>query len=805
MRKVSLRLLSIIEHKESSGDEMEFTNYTITGLQQKQVEERILKHQKNSASRSITKTRHQIFKENICTLFNLLNILIALALILVNAWFNLMFLAVIFCNISIGILQELHAKKLVDQLSLLMSQKVSVMRYGRLLQIDAQELVLDDIMVLSSGEQIICDALLVQGEAEINEALLSGESDPVHKRAGDQLLSGSSLISGKCYARVLHVGEDNYANRIASEVKEVRSVNSRLLRAMKQVTRLTGIAIIPLGLLLFLEAWGIRGDSLQESVITSSAGLLGMLPKGLVLLISVSLAAGVGRMAKHRVLVQDLYSLETLANVDILCLDKTGTITTGDLKVEAMRTLHGYTQKDMEYIQSFLYHSDDNNATYQALCESFGTKAVYTPVSRIPFSSVRKWSSVTFADYGTLIMGAPDKLLPTLDPSFTEAMEEGKRILLIGRCKNELVEDQPLPAVVPLCAVVLSDTVRPNVEKTLQFFKEEGVEIKVISGDHITAVSAIARKAGLHSWNACVDMSSVGNDVKTIEQLAGQYSVFGRVTPIQKKLLVQSMQKQEHSVAMSGDGVNDMLALKEADCSIAIAQGSDAVKQMSQIVLLDSDFSTLPLLVQEGRRVVNNATRVAGVFFIKTIYSVLLSIICIGMNLPFPFIPVQITLIDLAIEAFPSFLTMLEPDHKKVSGDFLTTVLRNALPNAIAIVFSFLSIEYMREGFSIRYEEAVTMMYLCVSVISMLSVYRSLRPWNRLRALVCLCMTAGFVLAIVLFHNLLHITMLSYRLGILSVILIMSAILLRQILILLLPLIPALRPEKRKSRQHSLS
>lgn len=309
--------MAIIDNKESLGDEMEVTNTAIKGLTQKQVEERIRNHQRNSVSHSITKTHGQIFKENICTLFNLLNILIALGLVLVNAWSNLFFLAVIICNIVIGILQELHAKKLVDDLSLLMRQKVSVMRDGVVCSVDVQDLVVDDIMVLSSGEQIVCDAVLIQGEAEVNEALLSGESDPIHKRKKDQLLSGSSIISGKCYARIIHVGEENYANRIASEVKEVRAVNSRLLNAMKRITRLSGYAIIPLGILLFLEAWGFRGDSIQESVITSSAALLGMLPKGLVLLISVSLAAGVSRMAKHKVLIQDLYSLETLANVDL--------------------------------------------------------------------------------------------------------------------------------------------------------------------------------------------------------------------------------------------------------------------------------------------------------------------------------------------------------------------------------------------------------------------------------------------------------------------------------------------------------
>lgn len=773
------------------------------GLTQKQVIERMRKQQKNSIPHTITKTRKQIFKENVCTLFNLLNILIALALMLVHAWSNLFFLAIIICNVTIGILQELHAKKLVDTLSLLMEQNVHVLRDGILQIIPAQNLVIDDIMVLTSGEQILCDACLLEGDIEVNEALLSGESDPVYKRKQDMLLSGSSVICGKGYAKVIHVGKDNYANKIAEEVKEVRKVNSRLLNAMQRITRITGIAILPLGVLLFWEAWGLRAISLQESIITSSAALLGMLPKGLVLLISVSLAAGVSRLAKHKILIQDLYSLETLANVDTLCLDKTGTITTGDLKVDTFLPLQENAQKHMDHLTSFLYYSDDNNATYQAMCSYIGTKAAYQPTSRIPFSSSRKWSAATFERYGTLIVGAPEKLLKELDFTTKEWLQEGKRVLVVGVCQNPVAADQPLPEVLPLYAIAFSDTIRPNVANTLSFFKKEGVAIKIISGDHSTAVSAIAQKAGVSNWNSCIDMSTI-EDPSHMEQLANAYTVFGRVSPLQKQQLVQALQSQGHSVAIVGDGVNDMLALKEADCSIAIAQGSDAVKQMSQIVLLDSDFSALPHILREGRRVVNNATRVAGVFFIKTIYSILLSIACILMNQSFPFIPIQITLIDLAIEAFPSFLTMLEPDHRKVSGQFLATVLRNALPNAIAITCSFLLIASLSTPLAIPSEEATTMMYLCVSGISLLAVYRSSRPWNHFRFLVCLCTTLGLVIAMLLFHELLHLTALSHRLMILTVIIILSAMLLRQILIVLLSCIP-LRPQQTKKHSRFLS
>ena len=760
---------------------------SIQGLTDIEVKQRFDAGLHNHTKTSITKSKKQIFKENICTLFNLLNFLIAIALFLVQAYSNLFFIVIIICNICIGILQELHAKKLIDDLSLLIKQKVSVIRNNKLQTVESNHLVLDDIMVLSSGEQILCDAVILQGEVEVNESLLTGESDPIHKKHDDLVLSGSSIISGKCYAKIIHINEDNYANKITDAVKEVRTVNSNLLKSIRKVTRFTSILIIPLGIILFLQAYYVRDASLQESVIVSSAGLLGMLPKGLVLLISVSLATGVTRLAKKKILVQDLYSLETLANVDVLCLDKTGTITTGDLRVEDVISLTDEKKEYMEYIKSYLYYSDDNNATYQALCDYIGTSACHEPVKRIPFSSARKWSSAYFEGFGSIVMGAPDRLLKEDSERFIRYMEDGKRIIVIGYSKQPLVQNEPLPEIQAWYAFILCDTIRPNVEESLEYFRKEGVEIKIISGDHITSVSNIARIAGLKRWNACIDMSTIGVDLESIEQVAQQYSVFGRVTPLQKKLLVSALQNKGHSVAMSGDGVNDMLALKEADCSIAIAEGSEAVKQMSQIVLLDSDFSALPRILKEGRRVVNNTTRVAGVFFIKTMYSIILSILCFVFNLPFPFIPIQVTLIDLAIEAFPSFFTMLEPDYHKVEKNFLSTVLWKALPNAITIICSFLIVQYLSIQCNIPQDTASTMLYLCVTFVSLFAVYHSFRPFTTLRYVICILMSVGIITAILLFRNLLHLTIIPNELRLISFILFISTILLQQLFIILLP------------------
>lgn len=759
----------------------------IQGLTKEEVSLRIEQGLYNKAEQSITKTDGQILKENICTLFNLLNALIALALILVGAWTNLIFLVIIIVNVCIGIMQELHAKKLVDELSLLMVPSVRVIRDANEQEITLEKLVMDDIMILKSGVQICCDSVVVSGEIEANESLLTGESDAIHKKEGSELLSGSSVISGKCYARVIHLGNDNYASHIAHEAKQLQDNNSELLNAMKKVTKITSYMIIPLGIIMFLEAYILRGNPVEAAVISSSAGLLGMLPKGLVLLISVSLAAGVSKLAKRKILIQDLYSLESLAHVDTLCLDKTGTITNGDMKVEDVFVLNeGHNEVFHEYIGSFLQFCDDNNATYQALCEYYHKNDKHKPIKKIPFSSARKWSAIQFSEHMTYIMGAPEKLMNDIPNTIMHAMQEGKRIIVIGKSEQIIDRNMQPSQIQPLYAIVLTDSIREHVQETLTYFQTEGIDIKIISGDHVAAVSAIAHQAGLEDYDDSIDMSQVEEDDASFDAIVQTYAVFGRVTPKQKKLLVQAMQRQGHKVAMTGDGVNDMLALKEADCGIAIAEGSDAVKQIAQVVLLNSDFASLSHILLEGRRVVNNMTRVSGVFFIKTMYSIALSLLCAIGNFPFPFIPIQITLIDAAIEAFPAFLTMLEPHTQKVQGAFLPTVLRKAIPNALAILFCILLILGISKNFTLQNNEAVTMMYACVALISMQAVIKSCFPMTKLRGAICICMVVGFCLAVFLFHNLLELTSISYRLGILTLIIVCIGFMIERMITLLM-------------------
>lgn len=725
------------------------------GLSQEEVRARKEAGLCNTAQEKISKTTGQILKENICTLFNLFNVLIAIALACVGAWTNMVFILIIALNTLIGIIQELRAKKLVEELSLLSTPSATVVRDGKIQKIPVEELVRDDVVVLDAGSQICADAVLLDGEIEANESLLTGESDPVNKARGDHVLSGSFVISGKCRVQVEHVGEENYATKLAHEVKKLKQANSELLHSMKRVTRFTGFLIVPLGVLLFLEAFFLRQGDLYTSVVTTAAGLLGMLPKGLVLLISISLAVGVARLAKQKILVQDLYSLEMLAHVDTLCLDKTGTITEGKMRVVATRPLGNGPVPVEEWMGSFLHYSDDNNATFQAMAAYFPQNTRFAPAKKVPFSSQRKWSAMTFPEIGSLVVGAPERLCPhALPEDLEKAVAAGTRVLLVAYTPGAISQQEPLPPLSPLLAISLEDPIRENAAETLAYFQKEGVHLKVISGDNPAAVSAIAQKAGLPHAERYIDMSSVRTP-EALAEAANEYTVFGRVSPDQKKDLVKAMQAKGHSVAMTGDGVNDILALREADCSIAIAEGSDAARQVSQLVLLNSDFSKLPHVLAEGRRVVNNITRVAGIFFVKTIYSVLLSILCVVLNLPFPFMPIQITLIDLVIEGYSSFFLSFEPNGQKVRGSFLRSVLRRASPNAIATAVLVLLVLLNGAAMGVTADQTQVVAYLLVGVLGIEALFKACWPFNKLRAFLFCTTFVGFFAAVFLFHSIL--------------------------------------------------
>lgn len=706
------------------------------------------------AKETASKTTAQILRDNVCTLFNLLNLLIAIALIAVHAWSNLFFIFVIALNTIIGIAQELKAKRLIEKLTLLSQPNAKIERNGTIRSVPIAEVQEQDILLLESGNQICADAVVRSGGIEVNESLLTGESDAIFKKEGDTLLSGSSVISGTCQATVLHVGSDSYAAKLTKEAKKTKAMHSELVGSMRKVTRLTSLCIVPLGILLFVQALFFRDSSMYDAVVGTSAGLLGMLPKGLYLLISISLAVGIITLSKKNVLVQDLYSLENLAHVDVLCLDKTGTLTEGNMKVEKA-VLFPETDSAMfqEWMGNFLTHTQDNNATFQAMYTYFNGMDTLSVTEQIPFSSDRKWSAMTFSGAGTLVIGAPERLSPEkLPESVLEAQQNGKRVLLAGITQHPVQKEQPLPKMQLLAEIILTDPLRVNAAKTIAAFQQEGVSVKLISGDNPMTASAIAQQAGIFQGDRWVDMRTVADS--EMDAAAAQYTVFGRVTPQQKKQLIQAFHRQKHTVAMTGDGVNDLLALKEADCSISVGQGSDAARQTAQLVLLDSDFAVLKDVLLEGRRVVHNVTRSAGVFFIKTLYSILLCVLCLLTNTPFPFVPIQITLIDLVIEGYPSFFLSFLPDSQPVRTKFLPEAIRRAAPNALAIGVCFLFYLILHAmgifGLSGEQTQANTLLFLLIGTVGLLGVFKMCLSFTKGKAFFAATSAIGFYFAIAL-------------------------------------------------------
>ena len=710
--------------------------------------------QKNKSKGMATKSTAEIIRDNVCTVFNLLNVIIAVALALVHAWSNLFFIFIIIVNMLIGIYQEIKAKKLVEKLSLLSMPVAHVLRDGRELEVHPDSVEKGDVLLLESGNVICADSKVLSGSAEINESVLTGESRPVLKRAGDDLLSGSSVISGKCRAEVIHTGEENYAAKLVSEVKKYKSANSELMSSMKKVTRITSFFIVPLGIIAFLEALLVRNMTIADAVISSSAGLLGMLPKGLVLLMSVGLAIGVIRLSKKNVLVQELYSLENLAHCDVLCLDKTGTLTVGHMEVEQVIPLGCDKTRAQQLLASYVSASEDNNATFCALKEYCAHAAPQRAFAGVPFSSARKWSSVTLENGEYLVLGAYERLglKGDMPLQFREQMQQGKRVLFAGITRQKPQADGELCAVEPAAAVIIADPLRKNAKDTIAYFERQGVEVKVISGDDPVTASAVAARAGIKNAQRCIDLSNAAPE--DVKNAADKYTVFGRVSPEQKKLLVTALQEKGHSVGMTGDGVNDLLAMKQADCSVAIGQGSDAARQTAQLVLLDSDFAVLKDVISEGRRVVNNITKSAGVFFIKTLYSVFITLWCVIFNLPFPFIPIQITLIDLVIEGFPSFFMSLERNDKPVRSKFLPSAIGAALPNAVAVTVCCIVLTMAGTALGIEQSQIGLVTYLTLGAISVMGVVKASLPFNWLRGGLCAVSALGYVGAVAILPNL---------------------------------------------------
>jgi len=812
----------------------------MTGLTNEEVQERIAQGQVNNNENPNTRTYKQIILENTLTFFNFLNLVLLVFVLLVGSYKNSMFVGIIFINTVIGIIQEIRAKKTIDKLAILTESKTVVLREGKKWKISTEKLVVDDLIFLKAGEQVPADAKILEGNLEVNESLLTGEADNLPKNPGDELFSGSFVTAGQACCQIIHVGSDNYASRITSEAKEFKRHNSELRNSLNAILKVISIIIVPLGAMLFYKQYYFVGDSIRDSVVNMVAAVLGMIPEGLVLLTSVALTLGALKLAQKKTLVQELYCIETLARVDTLCLDKTGTITEGTMCVESVesyppvydeisdetsgnKTAPGewnnngtkssdltegsaaaeasavsaaeaiakedgssillpqeesetgakkHRQEDtakireIEHIMgNLLSVLKDQNATADALRARFKVAQDMELDHVIPFSSDRKYSGAAFKDAGTYLMGAAQFLFPEGNPELMEYCgsfaEEGLRVLVVAHSEN-VNEGTEIPeGLEPVGLLLLTDVIRAEAPDTLAYFESQGVDLKVISGDDPVTVSAIAKRAGLKNAEQYVDATTITTQEEMDEAVA-TYSVFGRVTPQQKQAMVKSLQVQKHTVAMTGDGVNDVLALKEADCSIAMAEGSDAAKNIANVVLLDSNFAAMPEIVNQGRRVVNNIRTAASMFLIKTIFSVLLSLITIFFGDSYPFEPIQMSLISACAVGIPTFLLAQENNYEKIDHTFLRHVFMNAFPAAVTITGCVFTVMLVCQNV---YHSNLMLNTACVLVTGwnyMAALKTVYAPLNRYRKVIIYSMQVIFFAAAVILQDLLTLGSLEF-------------------------------------------
>ncbi len=812
----------------------------MTGLTNEEVQERIAQGQVNNNENPNTRTYKQIILENTLTFFNFLNLVLLVLVLLVGSYKNSMFVGIIFINTVIGIIQEIRAKKTIDKLAILTESKTVVLREGKKWKISTEKLVVDDLIFLKAGEQVPADAKILEGNLEVNESLLTGEADNLPKNQGDELFSGSFVTAGQACCQIIHVGSDNYASRITSEAKEFKRHNSELRNSLNAILKVISIIIVPLGAMLFYKQYYFVGDSIRDSVVNMVAAVLGMIPEGLVLLTSVALTLGALKLAQKKTLVQELYCIETLARVDTLCLDKTGTITEGTMCVESVesyppvyeeisdeasenKTESGERNNDgtksseltegsaaseasavsaaeaiakedgssillpqeeaetgaektrqedtvkireIEHIMgNLLSVLKDQNATADALRARFKVAQDMELDHVIPFSSDRKYSGAAFKDAGTYLMGAAQFLFPEGNPELMEYCgsfaEEGLRVLVVAHSEN-VNEGTEIPeGLEPVGLLLLTDVIRAEAPDTLAYFESQGVDLKVISGDDPVTVSAIAKRAGLKNAEQYVDATTITTQEEMDEAVA-TYSVFGRVTPQQKQAMVKSLQAQKHTVAMTGDGVNDVLALKEADCSIAMAEGSDAAKNIANVVLLDSNFAAMPEIVNQGRRVVNNIRTAASMFLIKTIFSVLLSLITIFFGDYYPFEPIQMSLISACAVGIPTFLLAQENNYEKIDHTFLRHVFMNAFPAAVTITGCVFTVMLVCQNV---YHSNLMLNTACVLVTGwnyMAALKTVYAPLNRYRKVIIYSMQVIFFGAAVVLQNLLTLGSLEF-------------------------------------------
>ena len=712
------------------------------GLNNNQVNYRFKSGDYNYNSDVKTKTIGQIIFYNVFTLFNILNFCLGLLIFWVGSYKNLLFLGVVLCNTLISIIQEIRSKRAIDKLSIISSISANVIREGKSKIINIEDVVLDDIIIYKRGNQIIADSIIKEGLVEVNESLLSGEENLITKTIGDTLYSGSFVVTGKCIAKVEKVAINNYASKITKEAKYVKKINSEIMKTLKKIIKIISIIIVPLGIILFLRQYNID-KNITDAVVNSVAAIIGMIPEGLVLLTSTVLAVSTLRLSKRRVLVQQLYCIETLARVDTICLDKTGTLTEGVMEVEDVVVLNDkYDYKKI--LSAIARELSDDNPTMDAIARKFNKKTDFKCLEVEPFSSEKKYSSVTFKE-DKYILGAPD-ILDKSDKmkELIEKYSENRLVLLKNKKDN-------------IALILLKDKIRFKAKNTLEYLRKEGIDIKIISGDNEKVITRIAKRLGFKDIK-CIDMSL--NKTNMNHQLVENYNIFTRVSPEQKKALIKALKNNGHTVAMTGDGVNDVLALKEADCSIAMASGSDAARNVSEIVLLDSNFDAVPKILEEGRRTINNIERSSSLFLTKTTYATLLAILFLFVPMNYPFQPIQLSLVSSITIGIPAFILALEPNKSIVKGNFFMNVLRKSLPGGITIVINVITVMIMAKIIGFNEEIISTMAVILVAITGFILLYKICYKFNLLRKILYIVLIIIFLSCIIGLHNLFELVLL---------------------------------------------
>lgn len=749
------------------------------GLTSQEVTERIQKNLVNYNNQPRTKSIKEIIYSNLFTYFNFLNIFLGAAVILAGLFSgrllyslkNCLFMGVIFCNTVISTVQEIVSKKIIDKLSVISSSKATVLRDGKEEVIEMDNIVLNDIVLLKNGNQIIVDSIIRDGAVEVNESFITGESNTILKKKGDTLLSGSFVVSGSCVAEVIHVGKDNYINTISSEAKYIKENNSVILNSFEKIVRVLSIIIIPLGAALFCNQYLIIGSSISDAIINTVAALIGMIPEGLVLLTSSVMAVSIIRLGKYKVLVQQLYCIETLSRVNVICLDKTGTITTGNMKVYDIIPNKNYTKgeftKILEKITMALY---DDSPTFKALKDRFNKDIKVDVLEKITFSSERKFSAVRLTE-GSFYIGAYEYVLKSeknLDYSLINDYQQDYRILVVCKNKEQLSKTPTNLEVIGF--VLIEDEIRKEAKDTLEYFKSQGVKIKIISGDNPLTVLNIAKKAGIKDDLKAIDASIINED--NVEELVVENDIFGRVTPRGKKLIILALKKLGYITAMTGDGVNDVLALKEADCSVAMASGSDAARAVSQIVLLDNNFASMPKIVAEGRRTINNIERSASLLLVKTIYTILIILTCLFTQNEYFFIPIQLTLITTCTIGIPSFVLALEPNTNIVTGNFILKIFKNSIPAGVTVFLNIVIIILFKNAFALSDEVVNALAVLLTGTTGFIHLYKISKPFNLLRGFLFAFLLLAFLYGVIFQYSFFDLSSMNLQIALILFLLI---------------------------------